>query len=89
MRLKNYTIGRKLKDEEVLGPGGLNRIAELIRSLLPFVSSSESITRTTMSRLNTHIFQITYLNDVVMPDDPAESDSDEEEEDNDEANSDN
>ena len=38
LKLRNYTIGKKLKDEEVLGPGGLGRIAELIGILTPFVS---------------------------------------------------
>lgn len=38
LRLRNYTIGKKLKDEEVLGNGGLGRIAELIGVLEPFVS---------------------------------------------------
>ena len=38
LKLRNYTIGKKLKDEEVLGPGGLGRIAALIGILTPFVS---------------------------------------------------
>lgn len=38
LKLRNYTIGKKLKDEEVLGPGGLGRIVELIGILTPFVS---------------------------------------------------
>ena len=38
LRLRNYTIGKKLKDGEVLGPGGLDRIAILIGVLEPFVS---------------------------------------------------
>ncbi|CAD6572235.1 MAG: hypothetical protein ASARMPREDX12_004033 [Alectoria sarmentosa] len=38
LKLRNYTIGKKLKDEEVLGPGGLRRIVELIGILKPFVS---------------------------------------------------
>ena len=37
LKLRNYTIGKKLKDEEVLGPGGLSRIVELIGILKPFV----------------------------------------------------
>ena len=39
LRLRNFTIGRKLKDEEVLGPGGLTRIVDLLGTLTPFVSS--------------------------------------------------
>jgi len=54
LRLKNFTIGRSLTNEEVLGPGCIERISELLTCMLPFV---------------------TYLNNVVMPDDPDESDS--------------
>ncbi|KAL8865179.1 MAG: hypothetical protein Q9198_009441 [Flavoplaca austrocitrina] len=56
LRLRNYTIGRKLSDEEVVGPKAPERIAVLMATLKPF---------------------ITYLNSVVMPDDPVEE-SDEE-----------
>lgn len=37
LRLRNYTMGKKLLDEEVLGEGGLARIADLIGVLVPFV----------------------------------------------------
>ncbi len=43
LKLRNYTIGKKLKDEEVLGPGGLGRVAELIGILTPFVSYLNSV----------------------------------------------
>ena len=43
LKLRNFTIGRKLKDEEVLGPGGLGRIVELIGVLTPFVSYLNSV----------------------------------------------
>ena len=43
LKLRNFTIGKKLKDEEVLGPGGLGRIAELIGILTPFVSYLNSV----------------------------------------------
>ena len=33
-------MGRKLKDEEVLGTKGLTRIAELVGIMTPFVSLS-------------------------------------------------
>ena len=39
LRLKNFTIGRKLKDEEVVGSGGLDKIAGLVGIMTPFVSS--------------------------------------------------
>ncbi|KAI9788846.1 MAG: hypothetical protein M1816_006510 [Peltula sp. TS41687] len=50
LRLRNYTIGKKLIDDEVLGSKGLERIAGLLGCLTPFV---------------------TYLNSVVMPDEPS------------------
>lgn len=37
LRLRNFTIGKNLADEEILGPGGLARIADLIGVLTPFV----------------------------------------------------
>ena len=39
LRLRNFTISRKLKDEEVTGPKGLQRIAQLMAVLTPFVGS--------------------------------------------------
>ena len=41
LRLRNYTVGKKLKDEEVLGERALGRMTELIGILAPFVSFSE------------------------------------------------
>jgi len=43
LRLRNFTIGRKLKDEEVIGDGGIDRIAEVIAALVPFVTYLNSI----------------------------------------------
>ncbi|KAL6721924.1 hypothetical protein ACLMJK_001029 [Lecanora helva] len=43
LKLRNYTIGKKLKDDEVLGPGGLDRIANLLGILTPFVSYLNSV----------------------------------------------
>ena len=43
LKLRNFTIGKKLRDEEVLGPGGLGRITELIGVLTPFVSYLNSV----------------------------------------------
>jgi len=59
LRLRNFTLGRKMKDEEVTGEGGIERVANVIADLVPFV---------------------TYLNSIVMPDEPLEY-SDEEEDD--------
>ena len=43
LKLRNFTIGKKLKDQEVLGAGGLGRIVELIGILTPFVSYLNSV----------------------------------------------
>lgn len=43
LRLRSFTIGRKLKDDEVLGPGALKRIADLIGILTPFVTYLNSV----------------------------------------------
>lgn len=71
LRLRNYTLGRKMKDDEIVGEGGLERIANVIRDLVPF---------------------ITYLNSIVMPDEPLEYSSEEdggsEDEDGEAANAD-
>ncbi|KAF2454671.1 hypothetical protein BDY21DRAFT_352408 [Lineolata rhizophorae] len=54
LRLRSFTLGSRLGDEELTGPGALDRIMELVVALEPFV---------------------TYLNSVVMPDDPDGSSS--------------
>jgi hypothetical protein len=38
LKLRNFAVGRKLQDLEVVGSGGLDRIAELIQAMVPFVS---------------------------------------------------
>ncbi|ERF74732.1 hypothetical protein EPUS_04901 [Endocarpon pusillum Z07020] len=43
LRLKNFTIGRKLQDDEVVGPGGLDRIASLVGTMTPFVTYLNSV----------------------------------------------
>jgi len=43
LRLRNFTIGRKLKDEEVVGDGGIDRIAKVIAALVPLVTYLNSI----------------------------------------------
>ena len=43
LKLRNYTIGRKLKDDEVVGSSGLDRIVNLIGILTPFVSYLNSV----------------------------------------------
>lgn len=39
MRLRNYTAGVRLKEEEVLGPNFLGRALEIIGAMRPLVSS--------------------------------------------------
>lgn len=38
LRLRNYTLGKRLADEDVLGPEGLERVVEALRCLVPFVT---------------------------------------------------
>ena len=38
LRLRNYTIGTKISDEQVTSPNGLDTIANLIGTMTPFVS---------------------------------------------------
>jgi hypothetical protein len=38
LRLKNFTISRKLVDSEITSADSLERIADLIGSMVPFVS---------------------------------------------------
>ncbi|OCL15454.1 hypothetical protein AOQ84DRAFT_358023, partial [Glonium stellatum] len=40
LRLRNYTIGKKLSDDEVIGAKGLDHIAEQMSCMVPFVSIS-------------------------------------------------
>lgn len=47
LRLRNYTIGKKLKDDEVQGKGSLGRISDLIGILTPFVSANSRVTSRT------------------------------------------
>ncbi|KAF2810002.1 uncharacterized protein BDZ99DRAFT_462616 [Mytilinidion resinicola] len=43
LRLRNFTIGTKLADDEVVGPKGLDRIFELLSCMVPFVSALLSL----------------------------------------------
>lgn len=38
LKLKNFTVGKKLADEEVVGSQGLQRVADLVSCMVPFVS---------------------------------------------------
>lgn len=43
LRLRSFTLGKKLSDEEIVGPKGMDRIAELIACIEPFVSRTLSL----------------------------------------------
>ncbi|KAJ4369133.1 hypothetical protein N0V83_006217 [Neocucurbitaria cava] len=43
LRLRNFTIGRRLLDYEVVGPKGLDRVAELILDMVPFITYLNSV----------------------------------------------
>lgn len=38
LRLRNFTIGRTVADEVIVGTSGLERVAELVMAMVPFVS---------------------------------------------------
>ncbi|KNG50287.1 hypothetical protein TW65_03207 [Stemphylium lycopersici] len=38
LRLRNFTVGRKVHDNEVVGTGGLERVAELVLAMVPFIT---------------------------------------------------
>ena len=41
LRLRSLTLGRKVEDDEIVGPGGLGRVAELVLAMSPFVSLAD------------------------------------------------
>ncbi|KAL1792594.1 hypothetical protein ACET3X_009101 [Alternaria dauci] len=43
LRLRNFTMGRKLTDDEVVGMGGLEHVGELVASMVPFITYLNSI----------------------------------------------
>ncbi|KZF20935.1 hypothetical protein L228DRAFT_249779 [Xylona heveae TC161] len=43
LRLRSYTVGKRLRDEEIVGPDALDRIAELIGILTPFITYLNSV----------------------------------------------
>ncbi|KAI9737924.1 MAG: hypothetical protein M1834_009294 [Cirrosporium novae-zelandiae] len=45
LRLRNYTLGKKLSDSEVIGPKGLDRIAEIVGVMVPFITYLNSVVR--------------------------------------------
>ncbi|ENI10877.1 hypothetical protein COCC4DRAFT_157077 [Bipolaris maydis ATCC 48331] len=43
LRLRNFTIGRTIADEEIVGTGGLERVAEVVRAMVPFITYLNSV----------------------------------------------
>ncbi|KAF3008764.1 hypothetical protein E8E13_010251 [Curvularia kusanoi] len=43
LRLRNFTLGKKFSDEEIVGPKGMDRIAELISCIEPFITYLNSV----------------------------------------------
>ncbi|CBX93066.1 hypothetical protein LEMA_P039670.1 [Plenodomus lingam JN3] len=75
LRLRSFTIGTKLADHEVVGPGGLDRIAELVRLMVPVQPTEQQ----PLLQLDVLALQspapISYLNGVCMPDDESSTSS--------------
>ena len=38
LKLKNYVLGKKISDGVVFGPGSQEKLAEIFRPMVPFVS---------------------------------------------------
>lgn len=43
LKLKNFTIGKRLKDEEIANPEGIETVASLIATMAPFVTYLNSV----------------------------------------------
>ncbi|KAL0260331.1 hypothetical protein SLS55_004017 [Diplodia seriata] len=43
LRLRSFTIGKKLDDSAVMGAGGLQRITDLIACMVPFITYLNSV----------------------------------------------
>ncbi|KAK5115119.1 hypothetical protein LTR62_001816 [Meristemomyces frigidus] len=43
LRLKSYTLGSRIPDAELLGPGGLDRVADLLACLKPMITFLNSV----------------------------------------------
>jgi len=43
LRLRNFTLGKRIPDEKVMGEKGLHTILELIRPMAPFVTFLNSV----------------------------------------------
>ena len=43
LRLKNFTLGQKIPDEDIIGPNGLEKVLELVGVMKPFVAYLNSV----------------------------------------------
>lgn len=59
LRLRNFTMGKNLADDEVIGSKGLERIAELVHCMVPFVSGCILIAQRQQNLLPGHIRLLT------------------------------
>jgi hypothetical protein len=80
LRLRNFTLGKKISDMDVLSEDGLEKIADIIGAIVPWVSIPSLYFHRVLYSTDTDC-QVTYLNSVVMPDpvnadDEEDSDSD-------------
>jgi hypothetical protein len=78
LRLRNFTLGKKISDADVLSEDGIEKIALIIGALVPWVCDSVDPVVISYARL-TFKRQVSYLNSVVMPD-PVTADADEDSE---------
>lgn len=66
LRLRNYTIGRSLSEDEVVGTGGLDRVSELLGFLKPFVSLENVSPTSTMARNKVKVGTGTHISRVPL-----------------------
>ena len=57
LRLRNFTLGKKLKDNELVGSGGIDRLVHLLGTLTPFVSLFPQEEWTLYLHLLDHLFK--------------------------------
>lgn len=83
LKLRSFTIGKKgLPDSIFTDEDGQDKIGEIIRAMVGFVGQIMSLLLASSRRRLTAL-QVTFLNDIVMPDpnlDDTDSSSDEDEE---------
>lgn len=83
MKLRNFTIGKKgLPDSIFTDENGQEKIGNIIRAMVGFVSKAFVTFLAVIWSMRLIDGQVTFLNDIVMPDpnlDDSDSSSDEDE----------